>query len=127
MPQNLTLFQIFGTKLRLPFMFGSGTERVKSLRGIAPQNATQECPAKKIVPGALQKSKRGLPYSSQLRGFLPGHIMIEMSLITSESGISIIGERGSVGASGLLQTAGEARFVLRGFFCGAQPSLPSSR
>jgi len=28
MSQNVTLFQIFGTKLRLPFMFGSGSERL---------------------------------------------------------------------------------------------------
>jgi len=28
MSQNVTLFQIFGTKLRLPFMFGSGLERL---------------------------------------------------------------------------------------------------
>jgi len=48
-----------------------------NLRGTAPQDATQECPAKKIVPGDPQKSKLGLPYSSQLRGFWPSHIMIE--------------------------------------------------
>jgi len=28
MSQNVTLFQIFGTKLRLPFMFGSVSEQL---------------------------------------------------------------------------------------------------
>jgi len=28
MSQNVTLFQIFGTQLRLPFMFGFGSERL---------------------------------------------------------------------------------------------------
>ena len=28
MSQTVTLFQIFGTNLRLPFMFGSGSERI---------------------------------------------------------------------------------------------------
>jgi len=39
------------------------------MQGTAPQDATQECPAKKSVPGALQKSKLGLPYASQLTRF----------------------------------------------------------
>jgi len=28
MSRNVTLFQIFGTKLRLPFMFGFGSDRL---------------------------------------------------------------------------------------------------
>ena len=36
MSQNVTLFQIFGTKLRLPFMFGSGSERLLEL--VSPLN-----------------------------------------------------------------------------------------
>ena len=28
MSQNVTIFQIFGKKLRLPFMFGSGSEQL---------------------------------------------------------------------------------------------------
>jgi len=36
MSQTVTIFQIFGTKLRLPFMFGSDLERVRVKGGPEP-------------------------------------------------------------------------------------------
>ena len=42
MSQNVTLFQIFGTKLRLPFMFGLGSERLKVRLGTAQKRQNFE-------------------------------------------------------------------------------------
>jgi len=61
------------------------------LTGHSPAKYHARMPRKKKRTRSPAKSKLGLTYSSQLRAFssLPGHIMIEMSLKKSESGISM--------------------------------------
>jgi len=51
MSQNVTLFQIFGTKLRLPFMFGSGSERLRLLESTMLTMARRraECGVLRVV------------------------------------------------------------------------------